>query len=212
MSLIEHLLKIANLGSEWILYGLLLLSILSLTVMAERAFFFWKNARGAAGLRDALRDALLREGGEAVEGALARHPSAEADVLRAAWSFRQGGPEALLDAVESELATARRRLDFGMTFLGTVGNNAPFVGLLGTVIGVIQAFAQLGGGDDAAMGQVMALIAEALIATGVGIFVAIPAVAAYNVAQARVSTIEGEAAALGRLLAAWLRTPQTPEG
>jgi biopolymer transport protein ExbB/biopolymer transport protein TolQ len=62
------------------------------------------------------------------------------------------------------------------------------------------------------MGLVMGGIAEALIATGVGIFVAIPAVVAYNVAQARVGLIEGEIVALGRLLCAHLRTQEARSG
>ena len=77
-----------------------------------------------------------------------------------------------------------------MTLLGTLGNNAPFVGLLGTVLGVIEAFHQLSGGPaKAAMGNVMSGIAEALVATGVGLFVALPAVVAYNVAQKRIGEI-----------------------
>ena len=79
-----------------------------------------------------------------------------------------------------------------------------FVGQLLTQVG--HNVTQLGGGDDAAMGRVMSLIAEALVATGVGIFVAIPAVVAYNVAQSRINAIEGETAALGKLMSAWLRS------
>ena len=93
-----------------------------------------------------------------------------------------------------------------MTVLGTLGNNAPFVGLFGTVLGVIEAFSHLGARDEAAMTQVMTGIAEALVATGVGIFVAIPAVVAYNVAQKKVGDIENDVASLAKLLTAWLKT------
>lgn len=91
-------------------------------------------------------------------------------------AFRDGGGEAL----ETALAAERLRLERGLGFLATVGSNAPFVGLLGTVIGVIAAFHDLsrstGGGPE----RVMAGISEALVATAVGLFVAVPAVVAYN--------------------------------
>ena len=78
-------------------------------------------------------------------------------------------------------------------FLGTLGNNAPFIGLLGTVLGVIEAFHQLSGGPaKAAMGNVMTGIAEALVATGVGLFVALPAVVAYNVGAKRAADIANQ--------------------
>jgi biopolymer transport protein ExbB/biopolymer transport protein TolQ len=94
-----------------------------------------------------------------------------------------------------------------MTFLGTLGNNAPFIGLLGTVLGVIQSFQMLGegGGNKAAMGNVMSGIAEALIATGVGLFVALPAVVAFNVCQKQINDIEGNVSVIGKQLLALLK-------
>ena len=88
--------------------------------------------------------------------------------------------------------------------LGTLGNNAPFIGLFGTVLGVIIAFAALGesGGQADAMGGVMAGIAEALVATGVGLFVALPAVVAYNVIQKKIGDIESDALALVKVISA----------
>src|SRR5207249_1363306 len=110
--------------------------------------------------------------------------SIEAKVIRKTLVWMDGGPDALHEALDAEMAKERRALEKGGTFLGTLGNNAPFIGLLGTVLGVIEAFHQLGsnGQNQGAMGNVMSGIAEALIATGVGLFVALPAVVAYNVA------------------------------
>ena len=101
----------------------------------------------------------------------------------------------MADAIDSELApTAQASSSEGTNLLGTLGNNAPFVGLFGTVLGVIEAFHQLGatGQNKDAMGNVMAGIAEALVATGVGLFVALPAVVAYNVVQKKIGEIEDE--------------------
>ena len=122
-------------------------------------------------------------------------------------AFCDGGSHALTEALESETSKARKELDAGMNFLGTVGNNAPFIGLFGTVIGVIVSFHELGSAAAraGAMGNVMSGISEALVATGVGIFVALPAVVAFNLAQTRIGEIEQDANSLGRLVSAWLQ-------
>lgn len=199
MQLVEQLMRIALLGSEWVLYLLMILSVLSLTSMAERWWYFRRNERGARGLRDAIVAAIPGTDAD-VDTAFRAHPSCEARTLASAWRQRAGGPEALQDALDSELAALRPELESGLTFLGTIGNNAPFIGLFGTVIGVIVAFQHLGEGGEASMGLVMGGIAEALVATGVGIFVAIPAVIGFNVSQARVAAIENEIGGLGKLL------------
>jgi biopolymer transport protein ExbB len=110
-------------------------------------------------------------------------------------------------------ALQRVRLERGLAVLGTVGNNAPFLGLLGTVIGVIEAFEILGRPQAAttaaaasglAPQAIMSSIAEALIATAVGLFVAIPAVAAYNYFQRRIQGIGANTEALSNVLLAHL--------
>jgi len=77
--------------------------------------------------------------------------------------------------------------------------------LFGTVLGVIEAFSYLGAGDASAMGNVMSGIAEALVATAVGIFVAIPSVVGYNLAQKKSGDVENNVAALSKRLSAWLK-------
>lgn len=207
MNIVDSLLRVALLGSTWVLWLLVALSVVSIAAIAERWMFFRKNRAGGDALRDALAKALESGDEEAVDRALAANASVEAEALREAWRWRRGGPEAITDALESELLRARKKLERSMTLLGTLGNNAPFIGLFGTVLGVIEAFHHLAdGGGDAAMGNVMSGIAEALVATGVGIFVAIPAVVAYNVAQKRIDDIEGGAHALAKLVTAWLRS------
>jgi biopolymer transport protein ExbB/biopolymer transport protein TolQ len=103
----------------------------------------------------------------------------------------------------------RRELERGMTPMGTIGNNAPFVGLLGTVIGVIDAFHLLGQGQNKdAMSNVMTGISEALVATGVGLFVALPAVVAYNLIGKKVNDIEANVAVIGKQLLAFLKSQE----
>jgi len=206
MDIVDSLLRVALLGSTWVLWLLIALSVISFAAMAERALFFRKNRAGGEVLRSALSRAIAGGDRAAVERALASSESVEAEVLREAWAFRGGGPDAIADAVESELGRARQKLERSMTLLGTLGNNAPFIGLFGTVLGVIEAFHHLAdGAGGAAMGNVMSGIAEALVATGVGIFVAIPAVVAFNVAQKKIDDIEGSTHSLAKRLTAWLR-------
>ena len=97
-------------------------------------------------------------------------------------------------------------------FLGTLGNNAPFIGLLGTVLGIVTAFRELGNtqaGASSGMGNVMGGIAEALVATAIGILVALPAVIAYNVFQKKAVDVEDNAGALGNIVLASLSSHDT---
>lgn len=211
--LVDYLSRVALLGSAWVLWGLLALSAVSLAAVAERLLFFRRNAAGATKLRDELAAALKANDEDRITQVLSESPSIEGRVLSAAFSWRAGGPEALQDALEAELGREKALLERSSTLLGTIGNNAPFFGLLGTVIGVIEAFHHLGAGgkqSDAVMGNVMAGIAEALIATGVGIFVALPAVIAFNVIQQRIEAVENGINSNAKLLSAWLRTRDVP--
>jgi biopolymer transport protein ExbB/TolQ len=208
MTLVDRLLKVALLGSEWVMWLLLVLSVASIGSIIERWWFFRKHTSG-----DELGDELggLLENGDApgVERLLATHGSIEASVLARAIRWVDGGADSLADSIQSEVTKKRKELERGLTFLGTIGNNAPFIGLFGTVIGVIIAFHQLQGGQDkAAMGNVMAGIAEALVATGVGIFVAIPAVVAYNVFQKKVGDVEANVEAISKQLTSLLKAAE----
>lgn len=205
--IVQTLLKISLLGATWVLYLLLALSVVSIAAMLERFLFFRKNKNAGKALHEELAKALRDNDYAAARRALDASPSMEASILREALVWKKGGPQAVNDALESALGRAKSDLDRGANLLGTLGNNAPFVGLFGTVIGVIEAFSHLGSNaQGAGMAKVMGGIAEALIATGVGIFVAIPAVVAYNIIQKKAGEIETHAQSLARLVTAWLHT------
>ena len=78
--------------------------------------------------------------------------------------------------MESLIIQEKHKMDKGLVILGTLGNNAPFIGLFGTVIGIIKAFHDLAQNPEGGPSVVMAGVSEALVATAVGILVAIPAV------------------------------------
>jgi len=95
-------------------------------------------------------------------------------------SLEAGLPDALVSRTHWAGARELRRLESGLTLLATVGSAAPFIGLLGTVIGIIDAFQGIGRAGSASLAVVAPGIAEALIATAVGLFAAIPATIFYN--------------------------------
>ena len=206
--LIQRLMKVALLGSEWVLYLLIGLSVVSITSMLERWLYFRKRTDDLDELRKKLVAKLNDEDVEGAEKLLDKSPAIEARVVREALRWLPGGAEAMADAVDSELSRIKKELEKGTNLLGTLGNNAPFIGLFGTVLGVIIAFSALGdaGQNTSQMGGVMKGIAESLIATGVGLFVAIPAVVAYNVVQKRISEVESGAISLAKLTTAWAKS------
>jgi biopolymer transport protein ExbB/TolQ len=204
--LVEKLLKVALLGSEWVMYLLLALSVFSIAAMFERWLFFRKRNDDVDELGEKLLQKLEEGDLEGARALLKKSPSIEASVIEPALRYYKASAEAVADAIESGLIRARQDMERGSNLLGTLGNNAPFIGLLGTVIGVIIAFQQLGASQSAnSMSSVMGGIAEALIATGVGLFVALPAVVAYNIIQKKIGDIESNVSALARDVTAILK-------
>ncbi len=103
------------------------------------------------------------------------------------------GKEAVREVIESERSFFRSILDSRVSVLGTIGSNAPFVGLLGTVLGIIKAFRDLASAiqsGGAQSGAVMAGISGALISTAVGLLVAIPAVMFNNICRRQIARAE----------------------
>jgi biopolymer transport protein ExbB len=220
-SLIERVKSaMVGLGTGWILVLMLLLSVISLAIMLERVWLYWSLRDDFDGLmRDLGR--LLRSGD--LPGARRRleaSRSAEAAVVVAGLVEADRGVEAAQESMEGASALQRLKLEKRLAFLGTLGNNAPFIGLLGTVIGIVAAFDELSkvkmaaasGATQLAPEAVMARISEALVATAIGILIAIPAVAAYNAFQRIVRGTIANTDALGHLLLAHLKASPVAEG
>lgn len=118
----------------------------------------------------------------------AKGDTLHAGTARAILQTESADPSRVDRAVKSYLSLERSRLERGLTTLATLGSNAPFIGLFGTVLGVIQSFGALGAHrTDAA--DIMVGISEALVATAFGLFVAIPAVVAFNLFSRRLRGI-----------------------
>jgi biopolymer transport protein TolQ len=109
-------------------------------------------------------------------------------ILRAV--MRERGSSSFLEAVaERALAEARQRASTFMTVLATIGAAAPFVGLLGTVWGILDAFLRIGREQSASLPVVAPAIGEALLATAIGLAAAIPAVVGYNFLSRRLEVL-----------------------
>lgn len=111
-------------------------------------------------------------------------------------------PDALERLLEAREIEDKRELERGLSFLGTVGANAPFVGLTGTVLGILAAFQHMASSGTPGGAAVMSSIAGALVATAAGLFVAIPSVVFHNILQGRVDWILEESRQLRTILVA----------
>jgi biopolymer transport protein ExbB/TolQ len=215
MNLVEWLQRLmTNFGAEWVMWLLLGLSVISVAIMLERAWFYHSLKDDTEKLARELRERLRKSDMDGARRLLDASPSAEAAVVMTGLDEADRGAQSAQEAMSGARALQRVKLERRLAYLGTLGNNAPFVGLFGTVIGVVEAFEVLGRQDavmaasEAAQGmapqEVMAAIAEALVATAVGLFVAIPAVAMYNIFQRRLKSILANTDALGSVLLAHL--------
>jgi len=195
-------------GSRWVLWLLLGLSILAIAVIAERIWFFIQEAAPKARLAAAM--AALRDAGPSAAAAkLAGAPSMEAAVARACLAHAADGAAAVEEHKAATLELERIRYEKRLAFLGTLGNNAPFIGLFGTVLGIIRAFNDLAANTAQGSQAVMSGIAEALVATGIGLLVALPAVATYNAFIRRVETTTSSAEAIAHQILAHIKTVHT---
>jgi biopolymer transport protein ExbB len=226
MNLVEnakHLM--VGTGAGWVLWLLLGLSVISIAVILERAYVFWSRRDDVDALREGLIRALRSGGFEEARSLLrkSRHPAALVALRGMRRDDHETSPEEASEAMQAEATVQKSILESRLSYLGTLGANAPFIGLFGTVIGILQSFDELGksakdqaaqAAQSAAAGApqaVMSSLAEALVATAVGIGVAIPAVFAFNIFQRTCKTWLADADVLSRELLAYLHSDKAPE-
>ena len=178
---------------------LTIMSFWSISVFIDRILAFRSSKRHSA---RALNEAYARLDEGSVEDAIEatrKHPSASlARIMGAALASsvedkRRGRPmdiEAADRAIEKERSQVVGAMKKGLTSLATIAATAPFVGLLGTVIGIIGAFTGMATTGSGGIGAVSKGIAEALFTTAFGLFVAIPAVWIFNYFNGRVEQLQ----------------------
>jgi len=203
-------LDLALAGGEWVLALLLLASIVSIAVMYERWRVFHANRPRTDDLVRAIMERLdAGDGKGALEG-VRDYDNLEGRVAMAGLERFSMGADAVEEVLAAALVKERALLEKRLIILGTLGNNAPFVGLFGTVLGIIKAFNDLAVTGSSGVSVVMAGISAALVATAFGILVAIPAVIANNYFHTRLEEMVASSERVSHLLMAYLR--KTPRG
>ncbi|MCE9575665.1 MAG: MotA/TolQ/ExbB proton channel family protein [Deltaproteobacteria bacterium] len=205
----ENLQEIAKVGATGVLYLLIALSVISIGVVAERWWYHRRNKTDIKALAATMGRALRAGDRDGAIAALKKTRAIEAHAVAEALEYYEDGPDAFAQMKEKAMRDRRGPIEAGLLFLGTLGNNAPFIGLFGTVLGIVHSFRELGAASPGAggagnMDNVMNGIAEALISTAIGILVAIPAVVAYNVFSKKSQQIEENSGALENVVLATL--------
>jgi biopolymer transport protein ExbB len=198
-----ELLRNVGLFGAAVIVCLVALSFFSVAVMVNK----YRRFRVAARESEIFKPLFAKfvHGGEAQELIEAMQPHQKSHVVQVITAglleyegVREAGgdPSASLELVTSALRDAMSesliQLKQGLGFLATIGSTAPFVGLFGTVAGIINAFRNIAATGSGGMSVVSGGIAEALVTTALGIFVAIPAVAAFNYFTGRIENFHIE--------------------
>ena len=175
------------------LAAMLVCSLLAIAVAIERGIYLWSFSERARALAELVSRCLYRNAVSEARAACERSKSPLADVMLVGFERLHRSPHAALSAaVDRE----RQRMALGLRgplwMLGTIGATTPFLGLFGTVVGIMGAFRRIGESKQAGIEVVGPYIAEALIATAVGIGVAVVALLLFNFFQARLGRLNVE--------------------
>jgi len=188
--LTEKIFAVAQFADQAVLVVLLVLSVISLGVILERFFVLRRRSAHSSQTLAKVKAALQSHSVEDVESMSKDPETIEGRAVGYALKhIKDSGSKGLEEAFNSFTLTERPELERYLNFLATVGSNAPYIGLLGTVLGIMKAFNDLAITPDAGQQTVMAGISLALVSTACGLFVAIPAVICYNYFQRKVRSV-----------------------
>ncbi len=175
------------------MYVVVAFSVIALAVGIERAIAQWKFVTRARMLGDSVRRCLTRGAVEEGRSACERSPSPIADVFLVGYErLGRTKPEHVLTAVHRERLRVNQDLRSRLWMLGTIGATAPFVGLFGTVVGIMSAMGSFRGDESVKFSMVSGPISQALIVTAAGILVAVEAVILFNYFSQRANRIATE--------------------
>ena len=175
------------------MYVVVAFSVIALAVGIERAIAQWKFVTRARLLGEQVTRCLSRGAVEEGRSACERSPSPIADVFLVGYErLGRAKPEHVSTAVHRERLRVNQDLRSRLWMLGTIGATAPFVGLFGTVVGIMQAMGSFKGDESVKFSMVSGPISEALIVTAAGILVAVEAVILFNFFSQRANRIATE--------------------
>lgn len=182
----EKMLQFALGGAEWVLWLLVGLSVLCVAIAIERLIYFALNSTPRGPYEAAVGRFLGGGTADDLEQALSSMRGLEARVLISGLRAARTTVHAAEDAMAGTLAFEKLKLERWLLIIGTVASNAPYIGLFGTVLGIMKAFSDLALETKEGAAAVMAGISHALVATAFGLMVAIPAVVVFNYFSRRV--------------------------
>ncbi len=206
MDIQQKLTGFAMMGATWIMWLLVALSVGGLAVALERAIYLIRTSENVRKLKAQILGMI--RGGD-IAGArvrLEQSPSHEARVISAGLQDLDDGSASAEERMSGAIQIAKLRMEKRLAFLGTLGANAPFLGLLGTVIGIIRAFHSLNDSAGKVTAGLMSEVGEALVATAIGILVALPAIAFFNTFQRIIKSRLARAEAFGKEVLALLKS------
>lgn len=186
----DKIFAVAHYADQFVLLVLVLMSVISIAMIFERFMTLKKVASESERVRARVRMA-LQTGSVADYEDIAKDPTsiegrAAGQALK---HFKQNGEPGFTEVFNTFILTEKPDLEKFLPVLATIASNAPFIGLFGTVLGIMKAFNDLAMAPEAGQQTVMAGISVALVATAAGLFVAIPAGMFFNYFTRKVRTI-----------------------
>jgi biopolymer transport protein TolQ len=202
----DRIFSVAHYADQAVLVLLVALSFASIAMIIERYLFLSKIAKRSKGHQKTIELAILSRDLSSIKSIAKDSQSMEGKAVAYALDRMEKGVTGGIEEVFQAIAQVERpRLERSLGFLATVGSNAPYIGLFGTVLGIMKAFHDMANATDGGQSTVMAGISAALIATAAGLMVAIPAVLAYNYFQKQVKAILGNLTTCQQILEAWAK-------
>jgi biopolymer transport protein ExbB/TolQ len=186
----EALLKISDAGAHGILYLMGIVSLISVSIMIERYFSLRKVSQSSALIAGDFKKMIEGQDLDNLTNLSKENTSLESRALGYGLTFvKKHGLDGLDELFNSFKTIERPGLEKNLNILGTIASNAPYVGLLGTVMGIMKAFNDLANNPGQGNEVVMAGIGHALVSTAIGLAVAIPAVIGFNFFQKKVGLV-----------------------
>jgi biopolymer transport protein ExbB len=198
--------KFANLGAAWVMWLMLALAFVLTVLVIERIALFWRTRVDASSVGRQLFEHLERGDLDQARQLVAAGRAMEERIISDGLEAWTRGSRAVEQVMKSSVERERQRYERYLGYMGTVGSNAPFIGLLGTVIGIVISFQQLAVNPKGGMAVVGPGIAEALASTAVGLMVAIPAVVAFNAFRGSLTKRLGNVEFLSGIVLSQLQT------
>ncbi|MEI7640729.1 MAG: MotA/TolQ/ExbB proton channel family protein [bacterium] len=172
---------------------LIALSVISWWIIIDRLIRFTKIKNNTKEFMEKLKNLIVKDDEVGAMTLCETTPGPVSEVVREGLRHRKKDKAKIESAMQRALNSESERMQFSLGILGSIGNVAPFVGLFGTVLGIMRAFKDIAMASGAGPSVVANGIAEALVTTAFGLVVAVPAVIAYNYFMRFVDSVETEA-------------------